>query len=245
MLDSAALPSSQVTTKRFRSVPCPPWWIDRVKAELAKRKMTKRALAEAVGVSEFKVHRCLTGQITTYELIVAISKYLDIQAPVAIAENEGDVPGVPTPPTAADSDREITRKNLVRFRDEVGLGQLEASVHAHIPLDELESYEAGARDVPRSVLAALATVYQRRIGDFIEVDPRPREAPIERKATWFGIDSERWAKMTAEQRERFLAKGRELDAIAAEADAPKFRKSKEALNEQMRDAKSKPRPKKL
>jgi transcriptional regulator with XRE-family HTH domain len=207
-----------------------PWsedWQERALAAIKREGTSQRALAEQLKKSPAAVSRCISGEVHTFELAEAISTALKIAPPWGSGDAPPDLR-----PTATDSDREIVRKNLIRFRDEVGIDPRRASIRARIALDELEAYERGERDTPRSVMEALAPVYGRRVGDFIEREPPPRQGPSDLSPSWWGIEPELWARMSAEERARFEEKGRELDAIVEHIDE-KYRPAKKALAKKM------------
>lgn len=76
---------------------------------------------------------------------------------------------------------ETVRQNLMKFRDEAELSQTEASELSGVVIDNLRRYESGVtRNVPGTVLAALAKVYGHAVDDFFQDEPPPaklEEAP--------------------------------------------------------------------
>lgn len=82
---------------------------------------------------------------------------------------------------ALDPMDEIVRTNLTKFRDECDLSQADAAELSGVPIDNLRRYESGStRNVPGTVLAALAKVYGHTVDDFFSENPPPAkldEAP--------------------------------------------------------------------
>jgi transcriptional regulator with XRE-family HTH domain len=76
---------------------------------------------------------------------------------------------------------ETVKQNLVKFREEAGLTQADAAELSGVPVDNLRRYESGGtRNVPGTVLAALAKAYGHAVDDFFLDEPPParlEEAP--------------------------------------------------------------------
>lgn len=198
--------------QRGRSVPCPPWWIDKVKKILrGPPKIPQKLLAEHAGVSESAITRLLNGEVTTLELIGAVSGYLKIENPVSVAASESDARrGEATAPTTADPVERVIQKNLVRFREEAGFDRVGAADASAIPFETLTKYEGGELEVPNAVLKSLAEVYGRRPGDFFEVDPPPADLS-NRPGIWFRGRPEVVNAISDEDRARLDNLMREID----------------------------------
>lgn len=78
-----------------------------------------------------------------------------------------------------DGPQEIFRRNLVRFREEAGYGDLhEGARVTGIPFETLRAYELGEREVSGSHLLELAKVYGRDALHFeMESPPSTKNAP--------------------------------------------------------------------
>lgn len=210
-------------SSRGHGVPCPPWWIEEVRAAMkARGGMKNRALAAAVGVHESKISRLLSGDVTTLELIEAVSNYLGIKNPFGA----GDTP--PQPPQPNDSAEEIIRKNLIRAREQAGFDQLSAADATGIAFETLRGYEAGELEVPNAALRTIAPVYGRKPGDFFEVE-MPAVDLDGAKRVFFRGRPEDLRALSAEDLARAAALEREFDE--------KIRASKRAQLEHFKKAK--------
>jgi transcriptional regulator with XRE-family HTH domain len=73
-----------------------------------------------------------------------------------------------------DPPGEVVRRNLVRFREAVGLSQAQAAEQSGVPVYNLVRYENGkTQKVPHTVLAQLAPVYGHTTDHFSLEKPPP------------------------------------------------------------------------
>lgn len=93
---------------------------------------------------------------------------------------------------AADTEAELVRSNLVKFREEAELSQAEAADLSGVALDNLRRYETGTTTtIPGVVLRGLALAYGHAMEDFYLEEPPPArlgEAPVFFLRTRPGVD---------------------------------------------------------
>lgn len=186
--------------------------------------MKGRELGAAVNATESKISRLLNGQVTTLELIAAVSAHLGIRNPFA---NEPGAP--PNTPKASDSAEEVIRKNLIRAREQAGFDQLSAADATGIPFDTLRAYEAGELEVPNAALRTIAPVYFRKPGDFFEVEMPAVDVEGGRRVFFRGRPEDIRA-LSQEDLARVAALEKELDdkiRASKRAQLDHFKKAKE------------------
>ncbi len=124
---------------------------------------------------------------------------------------------VPSTPKLDPAD-EVVRRNLIRFREALGLDQFAASFAIGIPFAELQAYELGEHVPATPMIARIAEAYGCSRGAFLDDAPAlPSFAPSPRVAFHYGGPNTRY--LTDEQR-RTLAEIAESAARAAAADRP-------------------------
>lgn len=199
----------------------------------ARDKMSSRALAKATGASESKISRLLSGDVTTYELISAVSNHLGIPAPFAVAQTEDEATtATPPKPNANDSAEEIIRKNLIAAREQAGYDQLSAADATGVPFETLRAYERGEREVTNAHLRDIAPVYGRKPGDFFEIEMPPINVDGARRVFFRGNPDDLRA-LSKEDLARAAALSEEL--------SEKIRAAKKAQLEHIKKAKDRKR----
>jgi DNA-binding XRE family transcriptional regulator len=142
------------------------------------------------------------------------------------------------PPRAGDSEDEIIRRNMIRFRQMLGLGPVAASDRAGIDYDDLVAWESGERQPSGRQLIKLAIAYCRRGGanDFIVVGDVEPPDPSLMPATP-AVSVELHVPLNEEGQRRL----EQLRAAAAELEDPKFHADQHAMVDHVLKARKKPR----
>lgn len=202
-IGAVASRSMTATIPRGKPAPCPPWWIELANKTIDTRGIKQSAIAEAEDVSPFKISRCLAGHNVTYETVEAISRFLDIPSPFKIADTEAMAleSVVSTTPLPTDTDDQVIRKNLTRFREAAGLDLLGAADASGIPYETLRAYELGDITIPNTALKPLGAIYGHRAGDFFDVEPPPSTLD-ETPGIWWRARPEIHALITESDRRR-------------------------------------------
>lgn len=192
--------------------------------------LTETRLAKEMDKNPIGITRLKNGEGTGISMATSIREYLigrglDIP-PIPIDASEWSPSTEPRRiPTAADSENEILRLNLIRFREDVGLDQLEAANRSTVAYADILSYERGERVPDTSELRLLAPHYGRRVGDFLEVGdvgpPDPTKIPV----------ASAWIAPTVDDEYR-----QRLRALIDEINSTQFRDEKKAMLEHIEKA---------
>jgi transcriptional regulator with XRE-family HTH domain len=217
----------------------PDWWLRAVNAafEHARKqngqKLTKRALADKLGVSEFAIKRALDGSVPNIDIMNGLSDYFGLKRPVDIAaETSQPAPDVEVDQDAEDPRARLIRRNLIRLREDAGYDRFGAADATGIPFETLAKYESGELKVTLTDLELLATRYGHEVGHFWLETPPP---------TSLGAYDDLWyrrrqlEKLSPEARKEFAQRTR--DAAMEIADREEFRAAKKAQLDHLKRAK--------
>lgn len=149
MLAAVELPFVRVaeeSEKRGRTLPTPPMkWVEAANAKMRAEKITKRQIADAKKLSEFKIGRALhldaAENVPNIEVINAISEYLKIQSPVRIDEEftAGSF-------AVSAAIRPGIARNIRTLREGAGFDPEGAADVAGVPVETWLAWERGDRE---------------------------------------------------------------------------------------------------
>jgi len=74
--------------RRQQTVPVQEWWEIAVRREMKRQNIEQKKLAEDFGVSGSDISRCISRQVPSLGLIVAISRAVGVPFPVLFPESE-------------------------------------------------------------------------------------------------------------------------------------------------------------
>lgn len=173
----------------------PKAWGEILKSESARLGISRDELAKLANVGTNTVWRVETGHQDSSVKAAAGLRAVLLErgavippVPVGVEDWTPDAVAAPanTTPSAGDSDEEIIRKNLIRFREQAEHDQFSAASAAGIPYEDLRRYELGEVEPPNSALRKLSTVYGREPGDFFKVAPPPLDPNTVPELWWRG-----------------------------------------------------------
>jgi len=145
-----------------------------IAAQREKLELTQQQLAHLAGYKDgltvTRIENGLEGASAkaAVRLAEALRKKGAALPPLALGDEDWTPPRESAGRPRQDPTEELIRRNLIRFREALGLDQFAAATATGIPYEELRSYELGDATVPPARLAAIAAAYGCRAGDFFE-----------------------------------------------------------------------------
>lgn len=76
--------------RRNHTVPIGKWWCDLVRDTLRSRGVTQAEMSRDLGIGEDRITNCLNRKTPSFDIVVAISKYLKLAFPVVVARSNSE-----------------------------------------------------------------------------------------------------------------------------------------------------------